>query len=102
MSTLLGAGNVYSTVSDLSQFEMSLNNNTLLSEDEFTELFNFPPKQETMMFGNISADGVLGGYNSFFYGDLTEQTFIIFLANQSINSYPYDLLVDVYQQLLLF
>lgn len=102
MSTLLGAGNVYSTVSDLSRFEMSLNNGTLLTEDEFNELFNYSLQQEVMFSGNISADGVMGGYRSYVYGDLSEQNFIVFLANQSSDYYPYDLLADVYQQLLLF
>ncbi len=102
MSTLLGAGNVYSTVSDLSCFEMSLNNGTLLTEDEVNELFNYSLQQEVMFSGNISADGVMGGYRSYVYGDLSEQNFIVFLANQSSDYYPYDLLADVYQQLLLF
>jgi len=102
MSTLLGAGNVYSTVSDLSCFEMSLNNGTLVTEDEVNELFNYSLQQEVMFSGNISADGVMGGYRSYVYGDLSEQNFIVFLANQSSDYYPYDLLADVYQQLLLF
>ena len=100
MSTLLGAGNVYSTVSDMALFFSALNNDTLLSEDEYNLLFNF--HEPIMLSGNISEDGAMGGYSSYFYGDITNQTFIIFLANQSTDSYPDQLLIQVYQQLLLF
>lgn len=102
MSTLLGAGNVYSTASDVSRFEMSLNNGTLLTEDESNELFNYSLQQEVTFSGNISSDGVMGGYSSYVYGNLSKQNFIVFLANQSSEDYPYDFLDDVYQQLLLF
>ena len=100
MSTLLGAGNVFSTVSDMAIFFSSLNNNSLLSQAEYDELFHF--NEPIMTSGNISASGVSGGYSSYFYGDITNQTFVIFLANQPSNEYPDQLLTQVYQQLLLF
>ena len=102
MSTLLGAGNVYSTASDLSQFQLSLNNNTLLTPEEYAELFPFASQEEVMMYGNISSDGKSGGYSSYFYGDITKQNFVVFLANQTSNDYPDQLFKYVYEQLLLF
>lgn len=100
MSTLLGAGNLFSTVDDMAIFFSSLNNNSLLSQAEYDELFHF--NEPIMASGNISANGVSGGYSSYFYGDITNQTFVIFLANQPSSEYPDQLLTQVYQQLLLF
>ena len=102
MSTLLGAGNLYATVTDLALFEMALTTDSLLSDKEYDELFYFSDESEVMMTGNISSDGVMGGFSSYFYGDLSNQTFVLFLANQSSTDYPDQLLNQVYQQLLLF
>lgn len=102
ISTLLGAGNLYATVKDLATFEMSLNNDQLLSDEEYEELFYFSDSNEVMMSGNISADGVSGGYSSYLYGDLTNQNFVVFLANQSAEYYPDQLMSQIYKQLLLF
>lgn len=103
MSSLLGAGNVYMSTTDIATFEMSLDDNTLLTNEEYIELFSIEdPTALSMRFGNISSDGVLGGFSSYLYGDLTNKNMVIFLANQSTNYFPDELLEQVYQQLLLF
>lgn len=102
MSSLLGAGNVYTTPTDITIFEMSLNNETILTKEEYTELFSIDDHYVVSRFGNISSDGVLGSFSSYLHGDLTDENFVIFLANQSAKSFPDDLLDQVYQQLLLF
>lgn len=101
MSTLLGAGNVYSTASDVAAFEMSLNNGTLLKDEEYLELLGIEHNQVIERTGNISSENTRGGYSSYLYGDITNQNLVIFLSNQSTDDYPNDLMSHIYDQLLL-
>lgn len=101
MSTLLGAGNVYATASDIATFEMSLNNGTLLKDEDYLELLGIEHNELIERTGNISSEGTRGGYSSYLYGDITNQNLVIFLSNQSTDDYPNDLMPQLYKQLLL-
>ncbi len=101
MSTLLGAGNIYSTAFDVAKFEISLNNGVLLKDEDYLELLNVEHNQLVERSGNISSDGTRGGYSSYLYGDLTNQNVVVFLSNQSTDDYPSQLMASLYEQLLL-
>lgn len=101
MSTLLGAGNLYSTAKDVATFEMSLNNGTLLKDEEYLELLDIEHNQLVERTGNISSENTRGGYSSYLYGDITNQNIVVFLSNQSSEEYPEQLMANIYEQLLL-
>ena len=101
MSTLLGAGNLYSTAKDVATFEMSLNNGVLLKDEDYLELLGIEHNQLIERAGNISSEGTRGGYSSYLYGDITNQNIVIFLSNQSSDEYPNQLMANIYEQSLL-
>ncbi|MGO2082990.1 serine hydrolase domain-containing protein [Vagococcus sp.] len=85
-SSLLGAGNVFSSVNDLLLFEKSLSDNQLLTHQEMEIVFDWSfeqPKKKKMIRGNISEAGQLGGYDSAVYGTLDNQNLVFWLSNQA-------------------
>ena len=102
MSTLLGAGNVYATAEDVAIFETSLNNGVLLKDEEYLELFGIQHNDLMVRTGNISSINGAGGYSSYVYGDVTNQTVVVFLVNQSSPTDSMPVMENLYQQLLEF
>lgn len=103
MSTLLGAGNLYTTVNDLARYELALEEGVILSQKAQDELFQRNGLWSSRMkgiSGNISSDILgLGGYNSLIYGDEGNEAVIIWLSNQMPMTSRDGLIQDIYREL---
>ncbi|MGY3766404.1 serine hydrolase domain-containing protein [Vagococcus vulneris] len=106
MSTLLGAGSLYTTVDDLAKFEIALSKNTLLTKEEQDTLFYRDKTKDLGMqmkqiSGNISSDAMgVGGYNSFMYGDQANNGLVITLYNQLPSVGKSDFAETIYDEIM--
>lgn len=101
MSSLLGAGNLYSNVEDLWRFQSLLTTNKLLTAQTTKKIllvsgFMDPATDKIRFSGNISADGQRGGFGSVIYGDPDTGKFVIFLGNQTAHANLNDIAETIY------
>lgn len=97
-STLLGAGNVFTTIDDLYRFYTESNGGALLTTDEYQRisasslqngygggLYHYPGNIKRAR-GSASTDEQGGRYNSFVYGREDNDDLVLILSNQSLIS----------------
>ncbi|GAA2516692.1 serine hydrolase [Rarobacter incanus] len=93
-STLLGAGNVFTTIDDLLKFYRESNGGAILSQDSYAELsksslqngyagglYHYVGVKRAR--GSASTDVAGGRYNSFVYGSENNDDLVLILSNQS-------------------
>lgn len=85
-SSLLGAGNLFMTIGDMLKVQQGLTNGTLLSTTAYQELSEI---ENAGYAGGIwheegikSIHGSLGGYDTFVYGQESNQNLVILFSNQ--------------------
>lgn len=96
LSTLLGAGNLYSTVGDYYKFNLALQNGQVLTADEYKEisdnqlavngyaggLYHYPGYTKRAR-GSNGTDEASGRYNSYIYASENNNNFVVIFSNQS-------------------
>lgn len=97
-STLLGAGNLFTTIDDLHRFYIEMNGGSLLTQDQYRQLsastlsngyagglYHYPGNIKRAR-GSASTDEQAGRYNSFVYGAENNDDLVLILSNQSLIS----------------
>lgn len=86
-SSLLGAGNMYMSVTDFWVFIQSLTDGKLFLKEVYEQLAgvkNEGYQAGMFYFDQLSySEGLLGGFNTVVYGDQSNQNLVILFANQS-------------------
>lgn len=104
-SSLLGAGNMYMSVTDFWTFIQSLTKGKLFSKEtyeQFAEVHKEGYQAGIFYFDDLKySEGSLGGFNTVIYGDQENQNLVILFANQSPNEGLQELSQSLYNQKVL-
>ncbi|KRM72067.1 serine hydrolase domain-containing protein [Lacticaseibacillus brantae] len=107
LSTLLGTGNLYMSITDLATFQMALDHQQLMSKADFNQLA-LPASDDATYAGGWFQSGntryvhgvyddFVGGFDAVIQIDHTGNSGVILLANQSTDTDTTQLANDLYQ-----
>lgn len=85
-SSLLGAGNLFMSASDLWRVQKAMQNGRLLTEDRYAEMTDIVTEGYSsglwLSDGQKVVSGSLGGYTTVVYGEETNENLVILISNQ--------------------